>query len=73
MLSCFKKKVEESEISPVDGRREHFFRVFDNKYGFMLSFNLTTVDSYNLVRSFYADNQETLYQSILSYVAENGS
>jgi hypothetical protein len=73
MLSWFKKKVEEPELSPVDGRREHFFNVFDSKYRFMLDMGIVSDDSYNSVKTFYAQSQENLYQNILSFVEENDS
>jgi hypothetical protein len=73
MLSLFKNNTKEPELSPTDGRREHFFRVFDNEYGFMLSNNITSERYYNSVRNYYAQNQEILYQNMISLAEENDS
>ena len=67
-----KKKVN-AVVSPIVGRREHFFNVFDNKYGHLLMLDIVSKVSYDDIRSFYATQQESHYQNILSFVAENDS
>lgn len=72
MFSLFKKN-KEVDFNPSDERRNHFFRLFDNDYGFILENGLSSEKTYNSVRNYYAQSQENLYQSMISLVEENDS